>query len=38
MKDLMRFLALVGAVVAIKKLIDSRRVCLHAGPFKICNE
>jgi hypothetical protein len=37
MKDLTKFLAVVGAVIAIKKMIESRRACLYAGPIKICN-
>lgn len=37
MNDLAKLLAIVGTAVVIKKIIDSRRACLYAGPFKLCN-
>jgi hypothetical protein len=32
------WIALIGTAFAIYKIAKSRRVCVSAGPFKICND
>jgi hypothetical protein len=37
MKDLFKVIAVISALVALKRLSESKRICLSAGPLKICN-
>lgn len=36
MKDLAKLLAVIAAVVAIKRIADSKRTCLCLGPLCAC--
>jgi hypothetical protein len=36
MKDLPKLLAVIAAVVAIKRIVDSRRACVCLGPLCAC--
>jgi hypothetical protein len=36
MKDLMKVLGGLAALVAIVKLLESKHVCVCAGPFCVC--
>lgn len=37
MKDLNKVIAIIAALVLVKRLIDGKPVCLKLGPAKICN-
>lgn len=38
MKDAMKFVALVAALIALKRMLDGKPACVHTpGGFKICN-
>lgn len=38
MKDLAKIAAVIAAAIAIKKLLESKTVCVYTpGGFKICN-
>jgi hypothetical protein len=36
MKDLAKLLAVIAAVVAIKRIAESKRACVCVGPFCAC--
>jgi len=37
MKHSTQILTLVAALIIIKRLLDGKPTCVHAGPFKLCN-
>jgi len=36
MKDLTKLLAVIAAIVAIKRISESKKACVCAGPFCAC--
>lgn len=36
MKDLTKLLAVIAAIVAIKRIADGKKACVCAGPFCAC--
>lgn len=38
MKDIVKVAGVIALAIALKKLAESRTVCVYAGPFRVCNK
>jgi hypothetical protein len=38
MKTIIAIASVVGALVALERIITSKRVCISIGPVRICND